>query len=180
MLPSPCSDRWNWPTPRSWWRAPGGRGRRRRASAWCARRTAAPGRCSGSDPPGRRRLRPTGWASAVHQHPVQHHHRPVAAAVGIHEASSRRPLELHPQTPRRWASRRLIGDAGLRGPRYRSPSLPGVGVRVSMWSSWGLRSTKRTVSRPPVKSCVPHGQDIEVRDHRRDSGRNCMGQAAGG
>ena len=37
---------------------------------------------------------------AVHQHPVQqHHHRPVAAGVGVHEAGSRRPLELHPQTP---------------------------------------------------------------------------------
>ena len=37
---------------------------------------------------------------AALQHPVQqHHHRPIAAAVGIHEAGSRRPLELHPQTP---------------------------------------------------------------------------------
>ena len=34
---------------------------------------------------------------AVHQHPVQqHHHRPVAASVGVHEAGRRRPLELHP------------------------------------------------------------------------------------
>ena len=37
---------------------------------------------------------------AVHQHPVQQHHdRPVAASVGVHEASGRRPLALHPQTP---------------------------------------------------------------------------------
>ena len=37
---------------------------------------------------------------AVHQHAVeQHHDRPVAAGVGVHEASGRRPLELHPQTP---------------------------------------------------------------------------------
>ena len=36
---------------------------------------------------------------ATHQHPVQqHHHRPVAAGVGIHEAGGRRPLELHQWT----------------------------------------------------------------------------------
>ena len=28
----------------------------------------------------------------------QHHHRPVAAAAGVHEAGGRRPLELHPRT----------------------------------------------------------------------------------
>ena len=37
---------------------------------------------------------------AVHQHPVQQYHdRPVTAAVGVHETGSRRPLELHSQTP---------------------------------------------------------------------------------
>ena len=37
---------------------------------------------------------------AVHQHPVQqHHHRPVAAGVGIHETARRGPLKLHPRAP---------------------------------------------------------------------------------
>ena len=36
---------------------------------------------------------------ATHQHAVQqHHNRPVAAGVGVHETGRRRPLELHPQT----------------------------------------------------------------------------------
>ena len=90
-----------------------GGGRRRRTSAWCARRTATPGRCSGSDPPGRRRPRPTGCRSSTPpcsstttgpSPPVSEYMRP--AAVG----SSRciwRPR-------RRWASCRRIVGTGCR------------------------------------------------------------------
>ena len=50
---------------------------------------------------------------AVHQHPVeQHHDRPVAAAVGVHEAGGRRPLELHDDF--------LAARSQQRDPRRRS------------------------------------------------------------
>ena len=45
-------------------------------------------------------------ASAGRERVQQHHDRPVAAGVGVHEAGGRRPLELHPETPRRWAPTR--------------------------------------------------------------------------
>ena len=38
-------------------------------------------------------------ASAGRERVVQqHHHRPIAAGVGIHETGRRRPLQLHPET----------------------------------------------------------------------------------
>ena len=30
---------------------------------------------------------------------VQHHHRPVAAGIGVHETGGRRPLQLYPEIP---------------------------------------------------------------------------------
>ena len=75
---------------------------------------------------------------AVHQHPVQQHHDgPVAAGVGIHEASSRRPLKSHPQTPSRWAPRRFIVDAVWW--RSRSVAISGGG-QCPHWLSGSPRA----------------------------------------
>ena len=54
---------------------------------------------------------------ATYQHPVQqHHHRPVAARVGVHETGSRRPLQLHPDTPSPVVPSGLVAsDHGLLG-----------------------------------------------------------------
>ena len=95
---------------------------RRRASAWCAHRTGTPGRCSGSDPAGRRRRRPTGCRSS---NPVQQHNdRPVAAGVGVHEAVG--PSSCIRRPPRRGASCRQIVDAVWWG---HGTALPGTGWR---------------------------------------------------
>ena len=83
---------------------------------------------------------------AVHQHPVQqHHHRPVAARVGVHEARGRRPLQLHPQTPLLLGvepaqlRRRVVGhgtDLRLRPARLPASSAPSMHP-----PNWGPRAS---------------------------------------